>query len=71
MQDVLEGDESVASNLANFCLLNESIVEQAGGVVFLFLTLVGNILAIFLLLLLRHGSRNVETHLHKLVPRPA
>lgn len=71
MQDVFERNEGVARNLANLCLLDERVVEQAGGIVLLFLVALRNVLAVLLLLLLRHGARDVEPHFHKLVPRTA
>lgn len=69
MQDVQEGGESVASNLANLGLVHERLVEQIRGILLLAVTILcsRHILAIFLGLLLGGHAWNVEAHLDQLV----
>lgn len=52
MQDIQEGSECVARNLANLCLIHERLVEELRGILLLAILSVCDVLAILLLFLL-------------------
>jgi hypothetical protein len=65
MQHIQKRGDRIAGRLADFCLLNESVVKESDGVLLLLVRVAPRLASLGLLPCRR--ARNVEPHLHELV----
>jgi hypothetical protein len=74
VENIQERGECVASNLANFSLVHERLVEQVRSVLLLPSAIsvfrARDVFAILCLFLLGGDAGNVEAHLNELISRP-